>query len=240
MVKNTMIPKRIHWCWLSGEEKPNLIKKCLESWKVLGDDFEIMLWDADSIDWTFAPKFIQQALEDQNWALVSDFVRAYALYRKGGWYFDSDVELKKPIPEEYYHYDLCATKEPNADDNFMAETGFKNTEGTPIFGNCINTALMGARKGCPYLREVMDFYDTVDYSVNDYPNSMFGWYIAPQVYSFVAEKYGYLYNKEPQLLSNNMYIAPETLCVNKPYTKNEEDPIAVHHCSFSWFNKIKQ
>lgn len=27
-----MIPKIIHYCWLSGEEKTILIQKCIKSW----------------------------------------------------------------------------------------------------------------------------------------------------------------------------------------------------------------
>lgn len=27
-----MIPKIIHYCWFSGEEKPIFIQKCIKSW----------------------------------------------------------------------------------------------------------------------------------------------------------------------------------------------------------------
>lgn len=28
-----MIPKVIHYCWFGGNSKPELVQKCIESWK---------------------------------------------------------------------------------------------------------------------------------------------------------------------------------------------------------------
>lgn len=36
-----MIPKVIHFCWLSNEPYPDLIKKCIESWKEKLPDYAI-------------------------------------------------------------------------------------------------------------------------------------------------------------------------------------------------------
>ena len=40
-----MIPKIIHYCWLSGAPYPNKIKKCIESWHRVLPDYEFVLWD---------------------------------------------------------------------------------------------------------------------------------------------------------------------------------------------------
>ena len=40
-----MIPKIIHYCWLSGDSYPKNIKKCMKSWKKILPDYEFVLWD---------------------------------------------------------------------------------------------------------------------------------------------------------------------------------------------------
>lgn len=44
------IPKIIHFCWMSGEDYPELIKKCISSWKEKLLDYEIKLWNADNFN----------------------------------------------------------------------------------------------------------------------------------------------------------------------------------------------
>ncbi len=36
-----MIPKVIHFCWLSGETYPELVCKCIKSWELILPDYEI-------------------------------------------------------------------------------------------------------------------------------------------------------------------------------------------------------
>ena len=48
MDKN-IIPKIIHCVWLSGEEKPQLIKDCIASWRSTMPDFEIKEWGMEDI-----------------------------------------------------------------------------------------------------------------------------------------------------------------------------------------------
>ena len=40
-----MIPKIIHYCWLSGDPFPESIQRCIDSWKRVLPDYEIVLWD---------------------------------------------------------------------------------------------------------------------------------------------------------------------------------------------------
>ena len=41
-----MIPKVIHFCWMSGEPFPELIKECIDSWKEKLPDYKIIKWDS--------------------------------------------------------------------------------------------------------------------------------------------------------------------------------------------------
>ena len=89
-----MIPKIIHYCWLSGEEYPRDIKNNITSWKAMLPDYEFMLWDTNRFDisrkiWT------QQAFEKSKFAFASDFIRLHAVYTHGGIYLDTDVEVLK-------------------------------------------------------------------------------------------------------------------------------------------------
>ena len=93
-----MIPKIIHLCWLSGDEYPPMIKKCIESWKRYLPDYEIMLWDTKRFDvnsvlWT------KQAFECKKYAFAADYIRLYALYHYGGIYLDSDVLVYKSFDD---------------------------------------------------------------------------------------------------------------------------------------------
>ena len=44
------IPKIIHYCWFGGKEKPDLIKKCMATWKEKLPDYEIKEWNENNFD----------------------------------------------------------------------------------------------------------------------------------------------------------------------------------------------
>ena len=71
-------------------------EKCIASWKKLCPDYEIMRWDESNFDVNFNA-YTAEAYREKKFAFVSDVARLYALYEKGGIYFDTDVELLAPI-----------------------------------------------------------------------------------------------------------------------------------------------
>lgn len=78
-----MIPKVIHYCWLSDEPYPDGILACIYSWKKYLPDYEFKLWnfkcfDIDSSQW------VKTAFYAGKYAFASDYIRAYALYNYGG------------------------------------------------------------------------------------------------------------------------------------------------------------
>ena len=89
-----MIPKIIHYCWLSGEPYPEKIQNCIASWKERLPDYKIKLWDMNSFD-VNSIDFVREAVSVKKWAFAADYIRLYALYREGGIYLDSDVLVKK-------------------------------------------------------------------------------------------------------------------------------------------------
>ena len=93
-----MIPKKIHYCWFGGNPLPESAKKYIETWKKYCPDYEIIEWNEENFDVT-QNQYCKEAYEAKKWAFVSDYARFWILYRYGGIYFDTDVEVIRPIDD---------------------------------------------------------------------------------------------------------------------------------------------
>ena len=45
-----MIPKKIHYCWFGRGPKNERIQHCIESWKKILPEYEIIEWNEDNFD----------------------------------------------------------------------------------------------------------------------------------------------------------------------------------------------
>ena len=131
-----MIPKIIHFCWLSGEDYPPLVKSCIDSWKQCMPDFEIKLWSTNEIDIN-KNLWLKQAFENKKYAFASDYIRFYALYNYGGIYLDADVEVLK---------------------SFSPLLSRKYIIGEEAGGD-IEAAVIGSEKGAEWTKKCMDYYE---------------------------------------------------------------------------------
>ena len=93
-----MIPKIIHYCWFGRGPLPELAQKCIASWKKYLPDYEIKEWNEDIFDVNIIP-YTAEAYKAKKYAFVSDYARFWILYRYGGIYFDTDVEVIRPIDD---------------------------------------------------------------------------------------------------------------------------------------------
>ena len=93
-----MIPKIIHYCWFGRNPLPELAQKCIASWKKYLPDYEIKEWNEDNFDVNIIP-YTAEAYAMKKYAFVSDYARFWILYRYGGIYFDTDVEVIRPIDD---------------------------------------------------------------------------------------------------------------------------------------------
>lgn len=91
-----MIPKRIHYCWFGRGQKPKLAEKCIASWKKYCPDYEIIEWNEDNFDVNMNG-YTRMCIEQKKYAFLSDYVRLLVIAEHGGVYFDTDVEVIKPI-----------------------------------------------------------------------------------------------------------------------------------------------
>ncbi len=85
-----MIPKIIHYCWFGYNTKPDLIQKCIDSWKKFCPDFEIIEWN-ESNSHRFQNKFYKQAIQKKQYAFAADYIRFCVLNEYGGIYLDTDM-----------------------------------------------------------------------------------------------------------------------------------------------------
>ena len=139
-----MIPKKIHYIWFGKGEKNERVKHCIESWKKYLPDYEIIEWNEDNFDINYND-FTKSAYENKKWAFVSDVARLWVLYNEGGIYMDTDVEVYKPL------------------DEFLNNEGFTGFEDVhyPV------TATLGAVKGNPVIKMMLDYYNCIDFKLYD-------------------------------------------------------------------------
>ena len=69
-----------------------------ESWKRFFPEFEIWRWDESNFD-VHCCRYVSEAYDACKWAFVSDYCRFWALEQFGGIYFDTDVEVIRPLDE---------------------------------------------------------------------------------------------------------------------------------------------
>ena len=93
-----MIPKTIHYCWFGRGELTQLAKKCIASWRQFFPDYEIKEWNEDNFDVNIIP-YTADAYKAGKYAFVSDYARFWVLYHFGGVYFDTDVEVIRPMDD---------------------------------------------------------------------------------------------------------------------------------------------
>ena len=77
---------------------PELAQKCIASWKKYLPDYEIKEWNEDNFDVNIIP-YTAEAYKTKKYAFVSDYARFWILYQYGGIYFDTDVEVIRPIDD---------------------------------------------------------------------------------------------------------------------------------------------
>jgi hypothetical protein len=132
-----VIPKTIHYCWFGHSPKPELVERCIASWRKFCPDYTIKEWNEDNFD-IAANSFTAAMYKRKLWAFVADYVRLAALEHEGGVYFDTDLLLVQPI-------DPLLT-----DSLFLAEES----------PGMINVAAMGAEPAHPFIIACHAYYDS--------------------------------------------------------------------------------
>ncbi len=133
-----MIPKIIHYCWFGGKPLPKSAEKCIASWKKYLPDYEIKRWDESNFDVNAIP-YTREAYAVCKYAFVSDYARFWILYHYGGVYFDTDVEVIRPI-DDIINRGCFLGVESNRNGIYTVNPGlgFAATQGTAVIGEMMN------------------------------------------------------------------------------------------------------
>jgi mannosyltransferase OCH1-like enzyme len=239
-----MIPKKIHYCWFGGKEMPEILKKCIQTWKEFCSDYEIIEWNESNFDIN-SVDFVKEALIEKKYAFASDYVRLHALYTQGGIYFDTDVVLKTGL-DKFLAYGFFTSVE-------NAETPKKNPNKIYIFddGTTIQiigglgflAAVMGSKPNHPFLKDCLDWYENKHFILPD--GKFVDFILSPDIYASIAsQKYGFRYKDEKQELPENMTIFDSEVFATN-VTKATKNSVAIHIGCGSWrdktfFGKLKK
>lgn len=216
-----MIPKIIHYCWFGHRPLPQLAQKCILSWKKFLPDYEIKEWNETNFDVNIIP-YTTEAYKAKKYAFVSDYARFWILYKFGGLYFDTDVEVIKPI-------DDLIKKGP-----FMGcENGPANRVGVaPGLG-------LGVNPGLGLYKEILDLYSTLPFPTYNTAGEML---TVVHHTTNVLIKHG-LKNINDIQQCAGVWIYPNSYFCPKDYItgelKIEKTTVCIHHYSASWQHKSK-
>ncbi len=139
-----VIPPIIHYAWFGGK-KPDVIKRNIENWHKLCPDYKIIEWNENNYDVTNNP-YMNEAYSVQKWGFVPDYLRLDIIYKYGGIYLDTDIELIKK-PDRLLYQDAFACCDASLTMNLGS--GF------------------GAKKHCPVIKEIRDYYNFVHFVLED-------------------------------------------------------------------------
>ena len=188
-----MIPKNIHFCWYGKGEYNETIKKCMASWKEKLPDYTIKKWDETNTPFDKLP-FLKMLYNQKKWSFITDYVRLYALYKEGGIYLDTDIEVIKSF------------------DNFLNEKAFVGFQ-TKLEESKypLNSAVIGSEKGNKF---ILDCIKITEKKQRLSFNAMGG----PPIVSKVLLGYG-LKDYKKQYLNNVLLLTTEYFF---PFAWNEK------------------
>ena len=226
------IPKKIHWCWLSGDPLPEMLHDCVKSWKRVMPDYEIVLWDMNRFD-IHSAKYVEDACAVRKWAFAADYIRLYALYTEGGIYLDADVMV-------YRRFD-------NLLNCVMFSGAVKLPAKIKLSDNSvlipdwyIEAEIIGAEKNHPFIKACLESYKTKVFQINEYGKVLCE--TIPDAITRVAyEQFGlnpFASIKQAQILDMGIVIHPPAVLGTTWHAVNMKT-YAAHLCMDSW-GKTKQ
>ena len=214
-----MIPKKIHYCWFGGKDKPEDVRKYIASWKKYCPDYEIKEWNESNFDIN-ENEYCREAYEAKKWAFVTDYVRLKALYEEGGFYMDTDVEVVKSL-------------EPLR--VFNAVSGYESQTHIP-------TGTMGSCRDNEWIGMLLHDYDHRHFLRKDGSYDLTTNVIS--ITKLTVEKYNLKLRGQKLIFGGNMILLPfDYLCAKDNQTgkvNKTENTYTIHHFKGSWLSEESQ
>lgn len=205
-----MIPKRIFYAWFGPNQKSDKLVANIEHWKLMNPDYEVIEINEHNFD-VSSYTFTSEAYNQNMWAFVSDVARLEFVYKYGGFYFDVDVEMLRPLDELRVYNSVWALENTDA-----------IASGLVVGGNQSNEQIGDLLAICK------------DKKFNS--NNLRSHLCIPIVTDYFLSK-GFKRKNKKQLLENNCMILPT--CYFAPLHmwgggKVSSKTIGVHHYAASW------
>ncbi len=124
-----------------------MVTACIESWRRFCPGWEIREWGNDFAK-TVDNRYVREALAHRKWAFASDWIRLHALAQFGGFYLDTDMEMRKPFD--------CFLKE-----KFVIS--WERMNGKVNF----NCGVIGCEPGSEVVRGLLGMYDSIPFVKSD-------------------------------------------------------------------------
>lgn len=207
-----MIPKVINYCWFGGGPLPGSVKLNIDSWKKFCPDYKIIQWNEKNFD-VNKYCFAREAYEKKKWAFVSDVARLDIIYKHGGIYLDTDVELIKSLDPVL-----------NAQSYFACEDRFS-----------VNTGLgFGSVKKNEFILSNLKEYKNKHFINSD---GSLNKILCVDVTTHLLSLMGFKANESKQII-NGMVIYPSSyfcpIQLGHRNNKVSSNTISIHHYSASW------
>lgn len=213
-----MIPKIIHYCWFGKRPLPELALKCIASWEKYLPDYEIREWNEDNFNVKQIP-YTAQAYKCKKYAFVSDYARFKIMYEYGGIYFDTDVEVIKPL------------------DDIIAKGTFFGMEASSNNSYCAP----GLGFACPpklnLCKKMINYYEKQNFLL---PNRQYNLQTVVQIFSNILTEKGFKPHIRPFEFEGVFIYPPEYFCPINYFTGEiqiTENTRTIHHYAASWVNK---
>ncbi len=210
-----MIPKKIHYCWVGGAPLPESAKKCIKSWRKYCPDYEIIEWNETNYDFTSVP-YMKEAFEAKKWGFVPDYARLDIIYKHGGIYLDTDVELVRSF------------------DPLLQLHGFAG------FQNDYEVALglgFGAEAGNPVIKALLEEYQGLRFLDDEGCMNLTP---SPELNTrALVQAFGLRTNGEYQQLVDSFTVYPVDYFCPKSFAdgivRKTKHTYSIHHFDASWY-----
>lgn len=207
-----LIPKVIHYCWFGKNPIPDRYKEWMRSWKKFCPDYEIVEWNESNYDIN-KNQYMYQAYKAKKWGFVPDYARLDIIYKHGGIYLDTDVELVKNLDHLLYQ---------------KAFAGFESDKSVALGLG------FGAQKGHLIIKEMLEQYEKMNFIKE---NGEMNLVPSPVFQTQVLLSHGLIQNGEFQTVEG-MNIYPEKMFCAKSLSSRlircTDYTCSIHHYDASW------
>ncbi|CUW09045.1 glycosyltransferase family 32 protein [Leuconostoc gasicomitatum] len=130
-----MIERKIHYVWFGGEI-PNHVRKLVEKWEEKLPGWEFLFWNENNLPKFANDEYTQLIIENNKLGYSSDLLRYQLVEKYGGFYLDTDMEIKRNL-------DCLRSQE--------TVFGF-------MYDNNLHTGMFGAKSGSKWLQKMINVY----------------------------------------------------------------------------------